>query len=139
METFLNGNGQAGGAAKGGKMSGGDLAAIIEAAGKVAVDIHDSNKRRQMDYRVGQQRLQSELGLADKAREADLDVARMNIIAQTIQKGSAAQNYSLPQLTAQQSTDEEKAAEKKKKTTMYVVVSGLALGSIIAAYVFFKK
>lgn len=145
MEAYLNKDGAgaastaAQGASKGGKMSGGDLAALIEAFGKVGVSIHDANKRRQMDYRVGQQRLQAELGLADKTREADLDLARMNIIAQTIQKSGGSQMSLSP--TAQPNSmgrvDDEKS--KNKKTLMTVGVVVLTIGSIAAAYVLFKK
>lgn len=145
MEVFLNENGAgaastaAEGVSKGGKMSGGDIAAIIEGIGKVVVNVHDANKRRQMDYRVGQQRLQAELGLADKTREADLDVARMNIIAQTLQKSGGSQMSLSPtaQPNSMGSKDDEKS--KNKKTLMTVGVVLLAVGSIVATYVLIKK
>jgi len=56
----------------------------IETFGKIGVDIIDASKRRQMDFSLSQQRLNAELGLAEKSAQQQAELAKLNLIAQTI-------------------------------------------------------
>lgn len=65
-----------------GKVSAGDISQLLETAGKIAVSAHDANKRRATDFALGQQQLQSQLGLAEKTAQQQFDLARLNVLAQ---------------------------------------------------------
>lgn len=73
--------------------SGVSVGGIIEGVGKVGVDLLDAAKRRQMDFALNQQQLQAQLGLAEKAAQNQLDIARMAAIAQAA-SGKGATNKS---------------------------------------------
>jgi hypothetical protein len=79
-EIYLN---QDGDAPKGG---GGaptfDIAALIEAGGKIAVGAIDASKRRKMDFAFNQQQLQAQLGLQEKTLAQQYKLQQLNILAQ---------------------------------------------------------
>ena len=80
-DIFLN-NGGTGTNTGSGKLGGGDLAAIIEGVGKIAVGTVDAAKRRKMDYAYNQQKLQAELGLQEKSLAQQFKLQQLNILAQ---------------------------------------------------------
>jgi hypothetical protein len=85
-----------------------------EVLGKIVVNVVDASKRRQMDYSFNQQKLQAELGLAEKSQAQQYELAKLNAIAQAA-GGS-------------------KSPEKTNNTALYVGlgVAGIAvLGTII--------
>ena len=59
----------------------------IETFGKIGVEIIDASKRRQMDYSFNQQKLQAELGLAEKSQAQQYELARLNVLAQAASGG----------------------------------------------------
>lgn len=65
-----------------GKVTAGDISAILETAGKLGVEAIDAKKRRQMDFATGQQQLQAQLGLAEKTAQQQYELARLNVLAQ---------------------------------------------------------
>jgi hypothetical protein len=70
----------------GGKISGGDIAAIVEGVGKVVVGGIDASKRRKMDFAFNQQKLQAELGLQEKSLAQQYKLQQLNILAQAAAK-----------------------------------------------------
>lgn len=78
---YVNNAGAAAGAAKGG-LSPDIIGSVIGALGQVGVSAADAKKRRQMEYAMGQQRLQAELGLAEKSAKQAADTARLTLLAQ---------------------------------------------------------
>ena len=78
-DDFLYGQGQA---AKGVNID--PIVAAAEALGKIAVGAADASKRRQMDYAFNQQRLNAELGLSEKSAQQQAELAKLNLIAQTM-------------------------------------------------------
>jgi hypothetical protein len=58
------------------------IGTAISSLGQIGINIADAAKRRQMDYAMGQQRLQAELGLAETSAKAAADTARLNLLAQ---------------------------------------------------------
>lgn len=80
------------GAAKGG-LSPDIIGSVVGALGQVGVTAADAKKRRQMDYAMGQQRLQAELGLAEKSAKQAADTARLTLLAQAASgKGKTEEN-----------------------------------------------
>jgi hypothetical protein len=63
------------------KISPDVIGQTLTSLGKIGVDIVDASKRRQMDFNFNQQRLQSELGLAEKAQQQNFEIARLTAIA----------------------------------------------------------
>lgn len=111
-------------AGKAGGMSGGDISAIIEGVGKVAVGAIDASKRRKMDFAFNQQQLQAQLGLQEKTLAQQYKLGQLNILAQTT---AAA--------TADSSTNPKKAT-----TIIWVVAGTLVLGLAgFVTYVALKK
>jgi hypothetical protein len=78
-DEFLYGPGQA---TKGVNID--PIVAAAEALGKIGIGIADASKRRQMDFSLNQQRLNAELGLAEKSAQQQAELAKLNLIAQTI-------------------------------------------------------
>jgi hypothetical protein len=117
--VHLNTGGAAAGAAKTATGAGkgfnfDPISKGIETFGKIGVQIIDASKRRQMDYSFNQQKLQAELGLAEKSQAQQYELAKLNAIAQAA-GGS-------------------KSPEKTNNTALYVGlgVAGIAvLGTII--------
>ena len=66
----------------GGGLSPDIIGSAIGALGQIGVSAADAAKRRQMDYAMGQQRLQAELGLAEKSAQQAADTARLTLLAQ---------------------------------------------------------
>ena len=82
---YLNNAGAAAGAVAGGAKGGLSpdvIGSAIAAFGQIGVNVADAAKRRQMDYAMGQQRLQAELGLAEKSAKQAADTARLTLLAQ---------------------------------------------------------
>lgn len=85
---YLNKTGGGAGAAAGAAAGGAGginpdiIGSAIAAFGQIGVSVADAAKRRQMEYAMGQQRLQAELGLADRAAKQAADTARLSILAQ---------------------------------------------------------
>lgn len=82
---YLNNTGAAAGAVAGGAKGGLSpdiIGSAIGALGQIGVGAADAAKRRQMDYALGQQRLQAELGLAEKSAKQAADTARLTLLAQ---------------------------------------------------------
>ena len=78
------------------KIPTGDIAAIVETAGKIANDTIDKSKRRAMDFSLNQQQIQAQLGLTEKATSQQYDLARMNILAQAAtNKGGGKSNTTM--------------------------------------------
>jgi len=67
----------------GNKVSAGDIAAIVETAGKIANDTIDKSKRRATDFALNQQQIQAQLGLAEKTAQQQFELAKLNVLAQT--------------------------------------------------------
>ena len=117
--VYLNTGGAAAGAAKTATGAGkgfnfDPISKGIETFGKIGVQIIDASKRRQMDYSFNQQKLQAELGLAEKSQAQQYELSKLNAIAQAA-GGS-------------------KSPEKTNNTALYVGlgVAGIAvLGTII--------
>jgi len=113
-QEYLNNGGGAvsgavGGAPKGGGMGAGDIAAIIEGVGNIAVGSIDAAKRRKMDFAYNQQKLQAELGLQEKSLAQQFRLQQLNILAQAA-GGSGIKDT------------------KKATTIVWVVAGTLALG-----------
>ena len=69
------------------------IGSVIGALGQVGVTAADAKKRRQMDYAMGQQRLQAELGLAEKSAKQAAETARLSLLAQAASgKGKTEEN-----------------------------------------------
>ncbi len=107
-EKYYNQGGDAPTPSGGGKIGGGDIAAIIEGVGKVVVGGIDASKRRKMDFAFNQQKLQAELGFQEKSLAQQYKLAQLNMLAKA---GSGI------------------SEDPKKATTIVWVVAGtLALG-----------
>jgi hypothetical protein len=107
IDTYLNTNG----APPKTGMSAGDIGAIVETFGKITVEAIDASKRRKIDFNLNQQKLQAELGLAEKAQQQQYDIARLNLIA--AQAGGKKQ-------------DDNK--DKGNQTLMYI---GIGVGALV--------
>ena len=58
------------------------IGTAITSIGNIGINVADAAKRRQMDYAMGQQRLQAELGLAETSAKQAADTARLTLLAQ---------------------------------------------------------
>ena len=121
MKTeYLNNAGAAAGAGAGaakGGLSPDIIGSVIGALGQVGVNAADAKKRRQMDYAMGQQRLQAELGLAEKSAKQAADTARLTLLAQA-------------------ASGQGKIEEKKPNTALIVGVS-VGFFALIGTLVYF--
>ena len=106
----------------GGKIGGGDIAAIVEGVGKVVVGGIDASKRRKMDFAFNQQKLQAELGLQEKSLAQQYKLQQLNILAQAAAKTNVTED-----------------ADKNKKIVWIVAGTlGLALAGFVT-YVIVKN